>query len=77
MELARNIVNQEGKSVIMVVHDLNMALHYSDHIILMHNGTIIAQGTPAEVLTSENIRIAYDVRTKLESCGYINPFINE
>ena len=77
MELARGIVDQEGKSVIMVVHDLNMALHYSDHIILMHSGSIIAQGTPAEVLTSENIQTAYGVKTKLESCGYINPFINE
>lgn len=74
MELARGIVDHEGKSVIMVVHDLNMALHYSDRIILMNNGTVSAQGTPEEVLTSENIQTVYGVKTRLESSGYINPF---
>lgn len=77
MELARGIVDHEGKSVIMVVHDLNMALHYSDRIILMNNGTVSAQGTPEVVLTSENIQTVYGVKTRLESGGYINPFPTE
>ena len=77
MELARGIVDHEGKSVIMVVHDLNMALHYSDRIILMNNGTVSAQGTPEVVLTSENIQTVYGVKTRLESSGYINPFPTE
>lgn len=77
MELARGIVNQEGKTVIMVVHDLNMALHYSDQILLLHRGSIVAQGIPSAVLTSENIQMVYDVKTKLETCGYVNPFLVE
>ena len=77
MELARGIVDHEGKSAIMVVHDLNMALHYSDRIILMNNGTVSAQGTPEVVLTSENIQTVYGVKTRLESSGYINPFPTE
>ena len=77
MELARGIVDHEGKSAIMVGHDLNMALHYSDRIILMNNGTVSAQGTPEVVLTSENIQTVYGVKTRLESSGYINPFPTE
>ena len=77
MELARGIVDHEGKSLIMVVHDLNMALHYSDRIILMNNCTVSAQGTPEVVLTSENIQTVYGVKTRLESSGYINPFPTE
>lgn len=74
MDLARGIVDQEGKTVMMVVHDLNMALHYSDRILLMRDGKIIAQGTPKNVLTPENIQKVYDVRTHMEDCGYVNPF---
>lgn len=74
MELAREIVNQEGKTVIMIVHDLNMALHYADHILLLSDGSVVAQGAPSDVLTSRNIQMVYDVKTKLEACGYVNPF---
>lgn len=77
MELARGIVDQDGKTVVMVVHDLNMALHYSDRIILMSDGHIVAQGTPKEVLTPENIRAVYDIGVRLEECGYVNPFPDE
>lgn len=74
MDLARGIVDRERKTVIMVVHDLNLALHYSDRVILMKEGMVIAQGKPQEVLTSENIKNVYGVNTRLETCGYINPF---
>ena len=74
MELARSIVHKEKKTVVMVVHDLNMALHYSDTVILMHRGNIIAQGSPKDVLTPEIIYKVYGVKIQLEPCGYVNPF---
>ena len=74
MELARGIVDQNGKTVVMVVHDLNMALHYSDWIILMSDGGIVAQGEPKEVLTPQNIQAVYNIGVRLEECGYVNPF---
>ncbi|NLL95159.1 MAG: ABC transporter ATP-binding protein [Thermoplasmatales archaeon] len=47
--------------VVMISHDLNIASKFSDRMILMHEGTIFAVGTPEEVLTEENIRIVYKV----------------
>ena len=77
LNLARELVDRENKTVLMVLHDLNLALHYADEVILMCDGKIVAQGPAGQVLTEERIEEVYGVRTKLESCGYINPFPKE
>lgn len=74
LELARELVSRENKTVLIALHDLNLALHYADAVILMCGGRIVAQGAAAEVLTAKNIEAVYGVPTRLESCGYINPF---
>lgn len=48
-------------TVIAVLHDLSLASQYSDYLILFHDGTIKAIGTPEEVLTKENIKAVYDM----------------
>ncbi len=45
--------------VLVVLHDLNLAAMYADRIVLLQKGRIFAEGTPAEVLTVENIRGAF------------------
>ncbi|MCS4277024.1 iron complex transport system ATP-binding protein [Mycetocola sp. BIGb0189] len=45
-----------GKTVIAVLHDLNQAARYADHLIVMHEGAIVAEGAPAEVLSAELVR---------------------
>lgn len=74
MNLGRKIVEEEGKSVAMVVHDLNMALHYADYVILMKSGDIVTEGATKNVITADSIFNVYDVKTKIEECGYVNPF---
>ena len=74
LNLARELVDRENKTVLMALHDLNLALHYADEVILMCDGRIVAQGPVKQVLTEDRIEAVYGVRTKLESCGYINPF---
>ncbi len=59
--LLKHLSHEQGILVIMISHDLNIASKYSDNIILMHEGTIFAVGTPAEVLTKENILKVYGV----------------
>lgn len=46
----------QNQTIVMVLHDLNQALQYSDEIIVMDGGRIIAQGEPFEVMTPEFIR---------------------
>lgn len=57
--LLRNLQKRDRMTVITVMHDLNLASQYSDHFILMANGSILSMGPPAEVLTADNIRRAY------------------
>ena len=53
-------LNQEmGLSVLMVIHDLNLASEYCDQLILINAGKIHTQGTPDEVLTFRNIEDVY------------------
>ena len=48
----------------MVVHDLNMALHYADYVIIMKDGNIINEGSTRNVITSDTIKDVYDVRQR-------------
>ena len=57
MQMSRELAKR-GKIVIIVVHDLNMAMKYSDKILLLESGSVIAQGKPKDVLTQENIKKA-------------------
>jgi iron complex transport system ATP-binding protein len=76
MEIMKNIVKNRGISVIMAVHDLNLASRYADWVIMMKEGKIFAAGNPASVLTVENIKQVYGVRALVKNDGekpYIIP----
>ena len=62
MDLIRSL-NQQGKTIIMVLHDLNLALEYSDHIILMNSGQIVNQGSPLQIIHSGDIDRIFDITT--------------
>lgn len=51
---------REGKCVLMVSHDLFIAPHYLDAALLLHQGRLIAAGTPGEVLAAERLTTVFD-----------------
>jgi iron complex transport system ATP-binding protein len=59
LRLLKRMQREKGLTVAAVLHDLNNASLYADRIILLGNGRIEAEGTPAEVITPENIRRVY------------------
>jgi len=61
LTLMQELARSHQRLVIVVLHDLNLAARYSDHLILLHEGRIFAAGTPEEVLSPENIRTVYGV----------------
>ena len=75
MELAKGIVDEQEKSVVMVVHDLNMALHYADYAVLMKAGKVISHGKTGDVMTEKSVNEVYGVKTRIEDCGFVNPFV--
>lgn len=50
-----------GRTIAVVLHDLNLACRYSHHIIAMRQGKIVTQGPPHEVVTSETVKDVFDL----------------
>lgn len=61
LELLRALNREHGTTVVMVLHELNMAARYADHLVVMSQGRILCEGTPAEVLTVAVLREAFDL----------------
>lgn len=56
-------LNDKGRTIILVLHDLNQAARYADTIVALRDGSILAQGTPKQVMTSEQIQAVFDLET--------------
>ena len=65
MEILRALVRKQRLTAIIAIHDLNMAARYSDRVMMMKNGNIIATGKPDEVMTGENLEAVYGIRANV------------
>lgn len=63
LRLLKQLVSKEKLGVCCILHDLNLAALYADKILLIHQGRIVEQGTPADVLTVEKIHRWYGVES--------------
>jgi len=61
LNLVRQLCQENNLSVLMVLHDLNLAGLYADRVALMNAGCILATGSPEQVLTAENLSSVYHV----------------
>ncbi|MGE4214225.1 MAG: ABC transporter ATP-binding protein [Anaerotignaceae bacterium] len=65
LKLIKRLNKEFGITIITVLHDINQAIHYSDEIIAMKDGKIIAQGAPKDVVTGKAIKEVYDIDLKI------------
>ncbi|GIN21830.1 MAG TPA: ABC transporter ATP-binding protein [Bacillus bacterium] len=77
LELVKQLNSENGLTIVMVLHDINQAIRYSDTIMVMKDGKLIKKGTPEHVVTSELIQEIYGVQAIVkmdeESGLYILP----
>ncbi|EFL51172.1 ABC transporter related protein [Solidesulfovibrio fructosivorans JJ]] len=70
MDLLEHIRLEHGLTVVMVSHDLNLASAYAERMLLVREGTLIAEGCPVDVLSEGHLADAYDWNLAVDS----NPF---
>lgn len=65
LNLVQSLNREKGVTVVMVLHDINQASRFSDELIMLRSGKIIAQGPPAQTMTKENLKKVFGVDAML------------
>ncbi len=69
MKTLRNLVDDLGKTILVVLHDINFASCYSDHIVGMKDGRLLKQGTADEMIDSQVLKELYDMDIPIQQIG--------
>jgi iron complex transport system ATP-binding protein len=65
LELLRDLNRQRGRTVVMVLHDLNQAARYADYLIALRDGRVVEAGRPDEVITEALVRAVFDLESRV------------
>ncbi|MCT4565989.1 MAG: ABC transporter ATP-binding protein [Maledivibacter sp.] len=61
LNITKELSEKQNITILAVLHDLNLAIQYSQYLILMNKGEIVDEGLPEEVITYDNIKRVYDI----------------
>lgn len=67
LDLLTDLNRKRGTTIVMVLHDINLSARYADHIFAMHEGKLVAEGTPEDVITCSLIRKVFDLECEIIS----------
>jgi iron complex transport system ATP-binding protein len=65
LELVGRLHAERGRTVVVVLHDLNLAARYAERLVAMKDGELVASGTPAEVLTEQLLADVFDLEARI------------
>lgn len=65
LELLRMLNRQQGKTIVMVLHDLNLACRYADHLVAVHDGRVYAQGAPQQIMSETLVQDVFNLRCRI------------
>ncbi|WP_405181359.1 ABC transporter ATP-binding protein [Nocardia sp. NBC_01377] len=65
LDLVDQLHDDMGRTVVMVLHDLNLAIRYSDRLVVMHAGRVVAQGAPSEIIDAELLLEVFGLRASV------------
>ncbi|HGP0413488.1 TPA: ABC transporter ATP-binding protein [Neisseria meningitidis] len=61
MQILRRLTDEHKRTTVVVLHDINQAAAYADHVVAMKNGQVAMQGKPDDIFTSANIKTLFDM----------------
>lgn len=70
MKVLRRLADELGKTVLIVIHDINFASVYSDQIVALKNGRLIREGRTEDMITTEALQEIYDMHIPIEQYGH-------
>jgi iron complex transport system ATP-binding protein len=65
LDLLAALNRRERRTIVIVLHDLNLACRYAHHLVAMRDGAIVAEGAPADVITVETVREVFGLRCQV------------
>lgn len=65
LELVRGLNQNDGRTIVLVLHDLNQAVVFADELIVVSQGQIVARGTPQQVMTGELLRDVFGIEARI------------
>jgi iron complex transport system ATP-binding protein len=65
LDLLTDLNQRDGRTIVLVLHDLNHACRYGHHLIAMREGAIVAEGPPVEVVTRRLVEDVFDLRCRV------------
>ena len=68
LELVHRLSREHGRTIVMVLHDLNLALRYSDNLVVMRDGNLKAVGKPRDVISPELLKQVFDLDAVVVEC---------
>ena len=68
MQLLHRLAHSQQRTIIVVLHDINMAAAYADHVVAMKQGQVLFSGCPDEVFTVPNIQAAFNMEVDVLDC---------
>lgn len=66
MKVLRRLVDELGKTVVIVIHDINFASCYSDYIVALKDGKVIEEGSTDKIINSQILKDVYDMDIQIE-----------
>lgn len=75
MDLVKRETQRRNIITVVVVHDINIALRHGDHILMLKDGNLIAEGEPEAVITPDSLARVYGVRGRIEHCPQAVPHV--
>ncbi|MFJ8078673.1 ABC transporter ATP-binding protein [Streptomyces sp. NPDC096176] len=65
LDLCAELHESQGRTLVAVLHDLNQAARYATHLVALRDGEVVAEGSPAEVVTAELVERVFGVRSQI------------
>jgi iron complex transport system ATP-binding protein len=65
LDLLAELQETQGKTIVMILHDLNLSCRYADYLVAIQQGKVYATGTPEQVMTEETVRDVFNLECRI------------